>query len=144
MLANSMFIAVNGPCRVSQSEKIELIVIYYFKHICFWMNYVSNSVMFVPIDQTSCWTHQGYHEDPHTYFPVAWIFPKRYVCMFFEQYFVLIQLYRYQSLLCRKEQHRCCYCTLGPNHSGRTFSFAFLENLRSYDHTYCFLLKTGS
>ena len=74
------FIAVNGPCRVSQSEKIELIVIYYFKHICFWMNYVSNSVMFVPIDQTSCWTHQGYHEDPHTYFPVAWIFPKRYVC----------------------------------------------------------------
>lgn len=54
-------------------------------------------------------------------------------------------MYQPQSLLCRKEQHWCCYCTLGPNHFGRTFSFRFLKNLSAYyDHTYCLILKTRS
>lgn len=49
------------------------------------------------------------------------------------------------KLLCRKEQHWCCYCTLGPNHSGRIFSLSlFWEFKFLLWPCTLFILKTGS
>jgi len=128
MHLHELFIAVNGTC-VSQSENWTNCYLLFQTHMV--LNELYLQLSFV------C----SYRSNPLLNPPrLSWRPPyvlsggmnfSQEVCMFFEQYFVLIQLYRHQSLLCRKEQHWCCYCTLGPNHSGRTFSFAFLENLRS-------------
>jgi hypothetical protein len=45
----------------------------------------------------------------------------REVYMFLQTIFVIHLFVLTPKLLCRKEQHWCCYCTLGPNYPGSIF-----------------------